>query len=138
MLEGSRAIAIAVVGLVPASTAVPAATAEQKNDNHNNEQGGGRHVWLLRVGREAEHPTIIGSVSFGRTVGHQKDHALFNTAHVVSSARDAEQPRTRRRAELTTDETLLTYLVIYVGMIVRWACTDAFKLGNANPDLRAT
>ena len=38
----------------------------------------------------------------------------------------------------TTDETLLTYLVIYVGMIVRWACTDAFEFGNANPDLRET
>ena len=38
----------------------------------------------------------------------------------------------------TTDETLLTYLVIYVGMIVRRACTDAFKFGNANPDLRET
>jgi hypothetical protein len=38
----------------------------------------------------------------------------------------------------TTDETLLSYLVIEVGMIVRWACTDAFKLGDANPDLRET
>src|SRR5262245_42226460 len=38
----------------------------------------------------------------------------------------------------TTDETLLTYLVIYVGMIVRRACTDAFEFGNANPDLRET
>ena len=36
------------------------------------------------------------------------------------------------------DETVLAYLVIYVGMIVRRACTDAFELGNANPDLRET
>ena len=60
----------------------------------------------------AELPAIIGSVSFGRTVGHQKDHALFNTAHVVSSARDAEQPRTRRRAGLRAWDARhdLTYL----------------------------
>ncbi len=38
----------------------------------------------------------------------------------------------------TTDETLLTYRVIDVGMIVRRACTDAFKLGDPNPDLRET
>jgi hypothetical protein len=38
----------------------------------------------------------------------------------------------------TTDETMLTYLVIDMGMIVRGACTDAFKFGNANPDLRET
>jgi hypothetical protein len=38
----------------------------------------------------------------------------------------------------TTDEALLTYLKIDVGMIVRRACTDAFKFGNANPDLRET
>jgi len=38
----------------------------------------------------------------------------------------------------TTDEALLTYLMIDVGMIVRRACTDAFKFGNANPDLRET
>jgi hypothetical protein len=38
----------------------------------------------------------------------------------------------------TTDETQRTYLVIYVGMIVWRACANAFKFGNANPDLRET
>jgi hypothetical protein len=38
----------------------------------------------------------------------------------------------------TVDKALLTYLVIDVGMIVRWTYPYAFELGNANPDLRET
>src|SRR4029450_3205954 len=38
----------------------------------------------------------------------------------------------------TTDEALLTYLMIDVGMFVRRVSPDAFEFGNANPDLRET